>query len=192
MGFLKKILKKRNLRRAERVSKFLKDHIKKGEHILDIGSGNGTILKQIKEDYNTKVQGIDITEYSEVRVPFKLFDGKTIPFKNKFFDTVLIIETLHHCDNPLKILKEATRVSKKKIIIFEDVYTNHLNKIVLHGFDYIMNFRHSVNTPFNFKKEKEWINIFKKFNLNILENLDYKGRWYYPIKSRVFILEKQK
>jgi len=192
MRLLEKVLKERNKRRAKRISKLLKKFIKKGEYILDVGSGNATILKQIKEDYNTKVQGIDIIKYNEAEVPFKLFDGKTIPFKDRLFDKVLIIETLHHCDNPINILKEAVRVSKNKIIILEDVYINYLHKRIMYGYDYLMNFRHSVNTPFNFKKEKEWIDIFKKFNLNVIENLDYKGRWYSPMKSRVFILGKQK
>ncbi len=61
MEFLEKILKKRNQKRARRVSKFLKDHIKKSKCVLDVGSGNGTILKQIRKDLNVKIQGIDIT-----------------------------------------------------------------------------------------------------------------------------------
>ena len=190
MNFLENILRKRNLRRAKNVSGFLKNYIKKGESILDIGSGNGTILKQIGKDCDVKIQGIDIIDYKEIDIPFKLFDGKTIPFKDKSFDNVLIIQTLHHCDDPIRILKESVRVSKKKIIILEDVYINPLHRIITSGYDYLMNFRHAVNTPFNFKKEEEWITVFKKLNLNIVKNLNCKNQWYSPMKAKAFILEK--
>lgn len=190
MEFLDKVLRKRNLRRAKNISAFIKNYIKKGESILDVGSGNGTILNQIEKDCDAKIQGIDVIDYMDTDIPFKLFDGKTIPFKDKSFDNVLIIETLHHCDDPIRILKESVRVSKKKIIILEDVYINPLHRIITCGYDYLMNFRHAVNTPFNFKKEKEWMAVFKKLNLNIVKNLNCKTQWYSPMRSKVFILEK--
>lgn len=186
-----KFLEKRSYRRAKNFSKFCKNIIEKNKKILDIGIGNGTIAKQIQKDHNAKIKGIDVIDYNTTDIPLIIYNGKKINFRDDSFDIVLIIEVLHHCDDMLSVLKEAKRVTKNKIIILEDIYTSKIHKIIMHLYDFIMNIRHPVNTPFNFKNQREWMNIFNKLNLKLVKNKNYPyNPFYCPMKTKMFVLEK--
>ena len=58
-------------------------------------------------------------DYNETDIPLKIFNGTNIPYEDQSFDSVLVVEVFHHCNNPEKVLKEAIRVAKKKVIIFD-------------------------------------------------------------------------
>jgi SAM-dependent methyltransferase len=50
-------------------------------------------------------------------VDFLVLDANNLPFRDKSFDTVLMIDVLEHLRNPIKALKEAERVGRKKILV---------------------------------------------------------------------------
>lgn len=186
-----KFLERRSYKRARNFSKFLKNIIVRNKRILDVGMGDGTIAKQIQKDYNADIIGIDVIDYNKTGVPLIIYDGKRINFKENNFDVVLIVEVLHHCNDVLSVLKEAKRVTKDKIIIFEDIYTSEMHKMITYIYDYIMNIRHAVNTPFNFRDKKGWIDIFKKLDLKLIEIKSYPyNPFYCPTKTRMFVLKK--
>jgi ubiquinone/menaquinone biosynthesis C-methylase UbiE len=97
--------------------------IKKGEMILDIGSGRGEMAHQLSK-YGTEVYAIDYsinaiiiaTERfgSEDRLHFIQMDAKNLEFQDKYFDKIFMIDIVEHL-NPeeLKmVLSEAKRVLK--------------------------------------------------------------------------------
>ena len=187
-----KFLEKRAYKRAKKFSKFCKNIIGKNKRILDVGMGNGTIAKQVQKDYNADIKGVDVIDYNITDIPLTIYDGRRIDFKDGSFDITLIMEVLHHCDDALAVLKEVKRVTKDKIIIFEDVYTSKIHKIVTYLYDFMMNIRHSVNVPFNFKNQREWVNIFRELGLRLVEVKPYPHNPFYcPMKTRMFVLEKQ-
>ncbi len=85
--------------------------------VLDVGCGNQPYRKWLLETQPklTSYYGIDIksTSYGQVTKPNIIWDGISLPFKNKVFDTVLLIEVLEHCPNPEIILNEIKKVLKK-------------------------------------------------------------------------------
>lgn len=185
------LLKKRSSRRAKNYSNFLKDYIGKNKKILDIGLGDGTIAKQISLDCNADITGIDVIDYNKTDIPLTIYDGKKINFKDSSFDTVLIIVTLHHTEDPEQVIREAKRLAKNNIIIFEDVCNTKIQKLITSLYDFIMNIRHSVTTPFNFKSEKEWLQIFNNLNLKIEKTAKYPfNPWYCPTDTTLFVLRK--
>ena len=121
-------------------------------------------------------------------MPLKLYDGEKIPFKSNSFDTVLVCYVLHHAKNPVNLLKECVRVSKKRIIIFEDNASSPLTKIL----DVLFNKLHSVDTPLNFKRINEWIREFKKLDLKIMKvKRGVEKQWFYPgVEHIMFVLSK--
>lgn len=176
---------------AKKMVKLIEDHLKDNDNILDLGCGSGILAKTIKETKQIKILGVDIKDQRVENIPFKQFDGKKLPFNENFFDIVLISFVLHHTSNPTEILNEAKRVGKK-IIIFEDVPENLLEKIrcYLHWFFwgvFSKNF-----SKFNFFSQKEWQEIFKKLNLKLIEMRYFRFVLNYldPVSKKIFILEK--
>lgn len=159
--------------------------------ILDVGSGRCLIAKELKDMLNADIRCIDIADMNETDIELTVYDGKTIPYKKNTFDTIIIVYVLHHCDKPEDVIKECARVAKKngRIIIFEDFGF----KPMIYLLDLITNkVIHNVNTPLNFKKEKEWTDIFNRNKLSI-ETIErnVKTEKFYPfVKHNMFVLKK--
>jgi len=176
--------------RSLEIIKFCRDYLNKYEKILDIGSGTGWVAKHMQELLDIEIMCVDVVNEHQTDIPFSLYNGKQLPFEDNNFDTALLIYTLHHCDDPINVLKEAKRVSTKKIIIFEDIYTNPFNKVLAKVFDYYINRKYNpkVRTPFKFKKEEEWLTIFQKLNLELIHKKHIKSNWRYPVRHIAFVL----
>jgi ubiquinone/menaquinone biosynthesis C-methylase UbiE len=163
--------------------------IKKGDYILDLGCGSGIVASEFKKFFGTKIEGVDIVDKRVIQMPFTLYDGKNIPLSDNSFDVVLINFVLHHCEDPIKVLSEAKRVAKGKIIIYEDLPENVYLKFIcdLHGKSFAWLFRNDKESC-NFKKDAEWKEAFRKMGLKLIFEkniLPWSGR-----KSKMFVLEK--
>jgi ubiquinone/menaquinone biosynthesis C-methylase UbiE len=154
-----------------------------GEKILDLGCGSGIFGKKIEERLKKKVVGIDIVDKRVFKIPFKIYNGKIIPFSKDCFDVVIVAFVLHHTKDPISILKEAKRVGKR-IIIFEDLPEGIFGKVYcfLHWLSWNLFFGKS--PKFNFYKTKEWKEIFKNLGLKLISEKNFL------IKRRIFVLEK--
>jgi len=161
--------------------------IKEGSKILDLGCGSGIAAKNFQDFFKAKVIGVDVKDNRLVKIPFKIIDGKNLPFEDNSFDVVLINYVLHHCEDPEVVLKEAKRVAKR-IIIFEDLPEGFLAKLRCKIHQIIFPGGRKI---FNFKTRKEWKEIFEKLGLKIIaENQVFtKFSWLDPIKRILFVLE---
>jgi ubiquinone/menaquinone biosynthesis C-methylase UbiE len=191
MKQIERLLKRRNIKRAEEISSIIGKYIIKNKEILDIGLGNGINAEVIAKEHKVDITGIDVIDYNETKIKLKIYDGKTIPFKNKSFDTVLIIQVLHHCDKPERVLGEAIRVAKRRVIVVEDIARNAIHMQMSKIYDFLANFRHGVNVPFNFKTVPEWNRILMGFNVKKTKIKKLKSRrWYSPMDPRLFVIDK--
>ena len=146
-----------------------KEFIKEGSKILDLGCGSGVAGKEFQDFFKSDLIGIDIVDQRIEKIPFKIFDGISIPFPDNFFDVVLISYVLHHSQDQDALLKETKRVTKEKIIIFEDLPEGFLSKIYcsLHGLSYRLIFRNSKGR-LNFRNQAEWEKFFNHLQLEII------------------------
>ncbi len=90
--------------------------------LLDIGAGNGFSSFYFKENFDIDIYVGDYSDAMLIRNPLRkkiIFDAKKLPFKDNSFEVVNIWEVLHHIKEPIIALKEAYRVSKKYLILFE-------------------------------------------------------------------------
>jgi SAM-dependent methyltransferase len=141
--------------------------------ILDIGCGDGAISKLMR-DSNTglKISGIDIVARPHCAIPFKLYDGKHIPFDDNSFDVCMLVDVLHHLPHIKDIkelLTEAKRVSGKYILIKDHQYKNRFDFKTLKFMDDIGNKPHGIAVEYNYLKENEWHRIFNDAGLTIVK-----------------------
>ena len=95
-----------------------------GERLLEIGCGTGHFLKWLKT-FGLKLTGVDssrdMIEYASKNldrdIELKVGDAKNLSFEDESFDIVVFIATLEFLDNPKDAIKEALRISKKKVFI---------------------------------------------------------------------------
>jgi len=89
----------------------------KGE-LLDIGCGNGSFLKWLK-NHGWQVKGVEVNKEAANlcrQKGIEVFNGELLDasFANKTFDVVTLIQVLEHLPNPSATLREIHRVLKRK------------------------------------------------------------------------------
>lgn len=83
------------------------------EPILEVGAQEGEIFK---DSPYSDVHLVDVDRY-ETPFPFTQADAHDLPFDENSFKTIVLAEILEHVRNPVKVLKEAKRVSSNRVLI---------------------------------------------------------------------------
>lgn len=80
---------------------------------LELGSGSGNFKEFMPESVSSDVESYEWLDYT--------FDAHKMPFSNKSVSNIVMIDVLHHLNNPVIFLDEAYRVlnNKGKIIMIE-------------------------------------------------------------------------
>ena len=100
------------LRRINVLSTQIAQQLPNDIRILDIGCGDGTISKMILENKkNVSIEGIDVFARETCAIPFKMFDGKTIPFAANEYDATMFVDVLHHTTNIKELLRSSAILS---------------------------------------------------------------------------------
>lgn len=161
--------------------------LSKSSKILDLGSGNGGVCHALQQ------AGFDVTPVDVVDKSFfiscrpVLYDGKTLPFANNSFDTVLLLTMLHHTPHPEEIIIEAARVSGNHLIVMEDVFSNRFQKWITMITDSLVNWEFK-NHPHTNMKESEWELIFNRLSLNIRNKKSQRFLLFF--RQTTWLLEK--
>tara|TARA_E500000178_G_C17031447_1_gene760801 strand:- start:3434 stop:4096 length:663 start_codon:yes stop_codon:yes gene_type:complete len=143
--------------------KLIKNYkLKAGSRLLDVGCGKGYLLKELKLLIpELEIYGFDISTYAFKFIDkniskniFKFDARNKLPFKSKFFDLVISINTLHNLEinNLYKSIKEINRVGKKGYIAVES-YRNNKE---------LFNLQCWALTCNSFFSKNEWEWIFKE------------------------------
>lgn len=89
----------------------------RNKKILEIGCGEGSLLKLLRE--GNEVFGVDIAQSGVERTREKGIEcfhldasNETLPFQDGFFDVAITLETIEHVENPHRLLWEIKRVLK--------------------------------------------------------------------------------
>jgi len=89
------------------------------ESIIDVGCGNGYILKEIAEqNKNKSLHGFDLKK-PKGELPFIFTSGniESLPFEDNSFDTVLCNHTIEHLLGEEKCVRELIRITKNRLVI---------------------------------------------------------------------------
>jgi ubiquinone/menaquinone biosynthesis C-methylase UbiE len=90
----------------------------------------------------------------------------------------MTIDVLHHTDDPIKVLKEMKRVSKRYILIKDHTANHSFDRFILKFMDYVGNRLYGVALPYNYLSNKAWLNAFKQTRLEVIKKT--KRFYLYP------------
>lgn len=160
--------------RIERIGNSLLPLLNENVSILDIGCGNGALGDYLSSKKKFSYYGVDLVLHNNQKLDNFIKSSFPYPFKDKSFDTVLVILTLHHFENPEVGLKEAIRLSNNKILILEDVPRNFFEKQCMKIVDFLGNrwVSKEIPLPFSFYSDDEWKYLFLKHDLKLKNKIN--------------------
>jgi len=155
-------------RRVQVLSRELAACLPEHGRILDVGCGDGLLASLIQAAKpNASITGIDVLVRETTRVPVTHFDGRVIPFADGSFDAVMFVDVLHHTEQPEVLLREASRVTQRSVVLKDHTRDGLCAGATLRFMDRIGNRRHNVALPHNYWPERKWLDTFDELGLTV-------------------------
>lgn len=175
----------------------LSPYFKEGEKILDFGCGDLSFANELKKrNKDLKITGVDVVEFPEriKNIRFIKYDGNTLPFKDKSFDTVISFYVFHHCPSVEKALMECMRVAKKRVIFVEAVARHVNEKYPMMFIDFLCNLWKRELIPFTsqFYTRTQWSKILGKYKTSYTINEIKKTPFSFLPIGRAYIINMVK
>lgn len=155
-------------RRNAILKKYLAELIPPDAQVLDVGCGDGQLAYSISQNRrDIQIRGIDTLMRKRTAMPIEVFDGEKIPHEDGSFDAVLLIDVLHHTEDPMTLLKEVKRVARRVIIIKDHMCTGLFAETTLRFMDFVGNARYDVPLEYNYWTKQKWLAVFDSLDLAV-------------------------
>jgi SAM-dependent methyltransferase len=152
-------------RRIRTLAAAIAERLPQGVRVLDVGCGSGdlaALIMQMRPDVT--IEGIDVLVRPGTAIPVHAYDGAHIPFPNDAFDVAMVIDVLHHTDDPEAVLAEIARIAP--VIVVKDHLRNGVAAgATLRFMDWVGNAAHGVRLPYNYLSRQEWADVWRKLHL---------------------------
>ncbi len=174
-------------RKARQVSTHLT-----GTLVLDLGAGEGYVATALT-GRDRRCILVDVGPFFRVRNPRVVYDGLHIPVRDRSVDSVLVSLVLHHARDPEQVIREALRVTRKRVVITESTYRWQWECRLLELADRCANRLRgftgntSAAEPLGFRTVEDWKATFRDAGSNLIlsERLNVVGH-----RHHLFVVEK--
>jgi len=172
-GFLAYHHRTSRIPHGERVVSSLAKQLGRVDSLLDVGCGDGNnLLALAKRAGATRVQGVDVVVRPTAVIDVQAYDGTHLPFGDRSFDGVSIVDVLHHCLDPRAVLKEALRVADKVLVIKDHFAFGPLTHKMLYWMDIAGNAKDSIASPGTYFEPQQWVSMIAEAGGRV-ESLDW-------------------
>lgn len=115
---------------------------------LNVGSGHG-FFSQAARQAGVRMTSLEVAarDLALDADQLVIYDGEHMPFADGAFDVSLAMYVLHHTARPAAVLGEMKRISKRRVILVEELYHHLPGKLRLVFLDYSVNSKSGLKSP---------------------------------------------
>ena len=144
--------------------------------LLDVGCGDGTLARSIVERRpELEVTGVEIRARPHTAIPVREFDGRILPFASGSHDVVMLVDVLHHAEEPMLLIHEAARVASRAVIIKDHLTGAWLSHTRVRMMDWVGNIGHGVPLRYAYWSPAEWRDAFRDAGLREVDRRERLG-----------------
>ena len=145
---------------GQRVVASLARHLDHARSLLDIGCGDGTNTLALARAIGAEtIAGVDVHVRPTAVVDVRPYDGVNLPFPDRAFEAVSIVDVLHHCAAPGAVLKEALRVADRALVIKDHFAYGPLTHRMLYWMDIAGNAKDGIPSPGTYFEPAQWVDL---------------------------------
>lgn len=174
--------------REEIIVQNTKPFLQTGQHIVEIGAGNGLVAQMLHDATGADFTLLDVVDYNRSSLPMHVYDGKSLPFPDNSFDLSMLVFVLHHDPNPQAVMHEALRVARHGVLVIENDTRGLIKKPFNRLLDSTEHLRRGVPPCYFTKSATEWREFFESLPAKATELHRFNIGWYW--KNVILKVEK--
>ena len=151
--------------RAEKIVQIFEDQLPEKCRVLDLGGGWGFYAAPLQKRGHESLV-LDVVNPGYQKASVVLYDGSRIPFPDESFDVTILVTMLHHVPDPEALIREVRRVTRKKVVLVEDLYHHAVGRCWTICRDRILNIEF-MSHPHQFRTDLGWREFFKKAGFEV-------------------------
>lgn len=133
---------------------------------LDVGCGSGKLARRMMDAFpNLEIVGADVVVRRDAFIPVIPYEGKRLPCADRSFDFTMLVDVLHHADNPAGVLRECRRASRRFVLIKDHICESRWDGMRLRMMDWGGNRAEGINMPYGYLSRSDWERLFKEVGL---------------------------
>ena len=170
-------------RDARQTLRCLTPDVRAHDRVLDLGCGTGFVGALMQSELGCSVVGCDVVPMNVALDEFHLYDGEQVPFPSYAFDVTVLAYVLHHVPDPLALLREARRLSRRAVIVVEDTprcwADRAWGRLHVHGFNGTYGLPHG-----RVRADGEWRSLFAAAGLSLMRTHEMRRLERFPPNAR--------
>lgn len=124
--------------------------------LLDVGCGSGNVSAAIARRRPDVVpEGFDVLLRPACAIPTREFDGRRLPVADGAAAAALLVDVLHHAEDPVALLAECARAAAV-VVVKDHLSRGPFDERVLAFMDWVGNRPHGVVLPYRYFSPDSW------------------------------------
>ncbi len=149
----------------------------------DVGCGSGAVSAAIAARRpDVTPEGFDVLVRPGCAIPNRGFDGRRLPLPDDAVGAALLVDVLHHAEDPVALLAECARVARV-VVVKDHLARGPADERVLAFMDWVGNRPHGVVLPYHYFSPASWTDAVAAAGLREELRAPVPGLYPFPFSA---------